>query len=171
MRDRLPLCPRSLSILWRLKTCRQIGVEKTAIEFAFPHRTSFLPWRMSWRLEYLLRGFSSSTFGIEFETSVESIFPCRFDVHICLLHFLRLLLLHQRKSFTLCANDLIVSISNQFLFILSQYRQKKGWKSYRCDSMALCYLDTSTSLQKMKGYPFNLPRDIRFSNSLTTSLH
>ena len=24
---------------------------------------------MSWRLEYLLRGFSSSTFGIEFETS------------------------------------------------------------------------------------------------------
>ena len=49
---------------------------------------------------------------------VEAIFPCRFYVHISLLHFLRFFLFHIRKPLAFGAYNLIVAISNQFIFSL-----------------------------------------------------
>ena len=49
---------------------------------------------------------------------MEALFPRGFYVHVRLLHFLRFFLFHVRKPLAFGANNLIVTISNQFLFSL-----------------------------------------------------
>ena len=87
---------------------------------------------------------------------MEPIFPCRFNVHICLFHFFRLLLLHPRKSLSLCAYNLIVSISDQFLFFLQGNQQNACWKTSKSVTVSMrehelvgscqCHQDTSSVL-------------------------
>ena len=50
--------------------------------------------------------------------SVEAIFPRRFYVHVRLLHFFRFFLFYIRKPLASRTYNLIVAISNQFLFSL-----------------------------------------------------
>ena len=55
--------------------------------------------------------------------SMEALFPRGFNVHVRLLHFLRFFLFHVRKPLAFGAYNLIVAISNKFLFSLKTDEQ------------------------------------------------
>ena len=67
-------------------------------------------------ISWLFRDFHDHTRGVP--NSMEAIFPRGFYVHVRLLHFLRFFLFHIRKPLPFGAYNLIVAISNQFLFSL-----------------------------------------------------